>query len=174
VVDASTGEVVQRLEHDEFGRVLFDSNPGMQPFGFAGGLVDGDTGLVRFGARDYEAVVGRWTARDPIRHGSLPGDNGYCYLMADPLSTTDPYGFGPASMSCKAAVTVACRQGCIANNKTGKAAAAAICSFICSNLAKVAFCDPEPSPPPPPQPPPDPEPAPDGCDPSTQCCPGSA
>lgn len=38
VVDVATGAVVQRLEHDEFGRVLFDSNPGLQPFGFAGGL----------------------------------------------------------------------------------------------------------------------------------------
>jgi len=43
VVDASTGAILQRLEHDEFGRVLFDSNPGLQPFGSAGGLVDADS-----------------------------------------------------------------------------------------------------------------------------------
>jgi len=54
----------QRLAYDEFGRVLGDSNPGFQPFGFAGGLYDADTGLVRFGARDYDAYTGRWTARD--------------------------------------------------------------------------------------------------------------
>jgi hypothetical protein len=29
-----------------------DTAPGLQPFGFAGGLYDSDTGLVRFGARD--------------------------------------------------------------------------------------------------------------------------
>ena len=47
--------------------VTLDTNPGFQPFGFAGGLYDADTGLVRFGARDYDAAVARWTAKDPIR-----------------------------------------------------------------------------------------------------------
>ncbi len=43
VVNATTGDVEQRMDYDEFGQVLFDSNPGFQPFGFAGGLYDGDT-----------------------------------------------------------------------------------------------------------------------------------
>src|SRR5690606_33319613 len=48
VTDAATGEVLQRIEYDEFGRTVFDSAPGSQPFGFAGGLYDVDTELVRF------------------------------------------------------------------------------------------------------------------------------
>ena len=36
------------------------------PIGFAGGLTDPDTGLARFGMRDYDPAIGRWTARDPI------------------------------------------------------------------------------------------------------------
>jgi uncharacterized protein RhaS with RHS repeats len=52
VVDTSTGAVAQRIDYDEFGRVLLDTNPGFQPFGFAGGVDDRDAGLVRFGARD--------------------------------------------------------------------------------------------------------------------------
>jgi RHS repeat-associated protein len=91
VVDVATGEVVQRLEHDEFGRVLFDSNPWLQPFGFAGGLVDADTRLVRFGARDYEAVAGRWTARDPVRF--VGGNNSYLYLANEPVNRSDPTDF---------------------------------------------------------------------------------
>jgi RHS repeat-associated protein len=68
VVDVSCGSVVQRMDFDEFGRVVLDTNPGFQPFGFAGGgLYDPDTGLTRFGARDYDPVVGRWTTKDPIR-----------------------------------------------------------------------------------------------------------
>jgi RHS repeat-associated protein len=32
-------------------------------------LYDEDTGLVRYGARDYDAYTGRWTARDPALFG---------------------------------------------------------------------------------------------------------
>jgi len=40
VVRAADGVVMQRLDYDEFGRVLANSNAGFQPFGFAGGLYD--------------------------------------------------------------------------------------------------------------------------------------
>jgi len=38
---------------------LFKTSTGFQPFGFAGGLYDRDTNLVRFGARDYDPETGR-------------------------------------------------------------------------------------------------------------------
>lgn len=60
VVDASTGVVAQRIDYDEFGNITADTNRGFQPFGFAGGIYDPDTGLTRFGARDYDPVVGRY------------------------------------------------------------------------------------------------------------------
>ncbi len=91
VVNASTKAVVQRIDYDEFGRVLSDTNPGFQPFGFAGGLYDTDTQLVRFGARDYDAYTGRWTAKDPI--GFDGGDtNLYGYVLNDPVNITDVLG----------------------------------------------------------------------------------
>lgn len=91
VVDVATGAVAQRLEYDEFGRVLTDTSPGFQPFGFAGGLYDADTGLVRFGRRDYDAEAGRWIAPDPL--GFAGGDaNLYGYVMSDPLNHVDPSG----------------------------------------------------------------------------------
>ncbi|MDH5679538.1 MAG: RHS repeat-associated core domain-containing protein, partial [Nitrospinota bacterium] len=46
--------------------MVSDTNPGFQPFGFAGGLYDQHTKLTRFGARDYDAHAGRWTSKDPI------------------------------------------------------------------------------------------------------------
>jgi RHS repeat-associated protein len=117
VVDVTTGAVAQRLDYDEFGRVINDSNPGFQPFGFAGGLYDPDTKLTRFGARDYDAKLGRWTTKDPILFGNLePFDardydpqtgrwttrdlvrfggnttNLYEYVSGDPINSIDPSG----------------------------------------------------------------------------------
>jgi RHS repeat-associated protein len=91
VINTSDGSVAQRMEYDEFGRVLTDTNPGFQPFGFAGGLYDRDTGLVRFGRRDYDPATGRWTAKDHL--GVLGGDpNIYAYVDNDPLNYFDAFG----------------------------------------------------------------------------------
>jgi RHS repeat-associated protein len=91
VVNTSDGTLAQRIDYDPFGVVTSDTNPGFQPFGFAGGLYDADTGLVRFGARDYDAETGRWTAKDPI--GFEGGDtNLYGYVGGDPVNRIDPVG----------------------------------------------------------------------------------
>ncbi|MCK6550998.1 hypothetical protein L6R52_34490, partial [Myxococcota bacterium] len=94
VVDAATGAIAQRLDYDVFGRVLYDSAPGFQPFGFAGGIYDPLTGLVRFGVRDYDAESGRFTAKDPA--GFRGADtNLYAYVRNDPVNRVDPSGLGP-------------------------------------------------------------------------------
>ena len=90
IVDTSTGAVAQRLDYDEFGNVAQDTSPGFQPFGFAGGIYDADTGLVRFGARDYDAESGRWAARDPVRFDG--GWNSFEYASGDPLNRVDVNG----------------------------------------------------------------------------------
>jgi RHS repeat-associated protein len=90
VVNAATGAVAQRMDYDSYGRVVSDTNPGFQPFGFAGGLYDPATGLVRFGARDYDAVAGRWTTRDPSWYRG--GTNLYRYANNDPVNATDRRG----------------------------------------------------------------------------------
>ena len=88
VVDISTGSITQRLDYDAWGVVALDTNPGFQPFGYAGGLFDSATGFVRFGARDYDPVIGRWTTRDPI----ISGTNVYEYANNDPIGRVDSNG----------------------------------------------------------------------------------
>ncbi len=90
VVDSATGQVVQRISYDAWGNVTEDTNPGFQPFGFAGGLYDSDTGLLRFGARDYDPQLGRWTAPDPLELAA--GTNRYVYSNNQPTSMIDPTG----------------------------------------------------------------------------------
>jgi RHS repeat-associated protein len=98
VVNTATGEVVQLLGYDEFGNVLRDTNPGFQPFGFAGGLYDRYTGLVRFGASDYDPQVGRWTAKDPIAFAGM-STNAYAYCYNDPVNWLDFSGTEPAAFT---------------------------------------------------------------------------
>ena len=91
IVDAATGAVVQRMDYDAFGNVIADTNPGFQPFGFAGGLYDRDTELIRFGARDYDPEIGRWTTQDPVLFGGGQA-NLYTYVNNDPVDLRDPAG----------------------------------------------------------------------------------
>ena len=91
IINTLNGQIVQRMDYDVWGKVTYDSNPSFQPFGFAGGLYDSATELVRFGARDYDPHVGRWLSKDPI--GFAGGDtNLYGYVLQDPVNLLDPSG----------------------------------------------------------------------------------
>ncbi|WP_147819637.1 RHS repeat domain-containing protein [Salidesulfovibrio onnuriiensis] len=85
-VAGTNGAVVKYIEYDTFGNILKDTNPALHiPLGFAGGLQDPHTGLVRFGWRHYDPETGRWTARDPM---SPAGRDPYFYQYGfhDPLA----------------------------------------------------------------------------------------
>jgi RHS repeat-associated protein len=91
VVNVASGTVAQRLSYDEFGIETENTNADWQPFGYAGGLTDSQTGLIRFGARDYDPQAGRWSAKDPI--GFAAGGLGlYEYVGSDPINQFDPLG----------------------------------------------------------------------------------
>lgn len=92
VVTDATGAVVKTVAYDTFGRVRSDSAPSFfLPIGFAGGLTDPVTGLVRFGMRDYDPTTGRWTTRDPAGMSSGQADP-YGYVGNDPVIHTDSSG----------------------------------------------------------------------------------
>jgi RHS repeat-associated protein len=124
VVDSTTGAIMQRMDYDEFGNVILDTNPGFQPFGFAGGIYDRDTGLVRHGARDYEPETGRWTAKDPIRFDG--GMNFYGYVSNDPINHLDLRGLNADAISFGVGFGIASTLGSISLISLGKLAAAGI------------------------------------------------
>jgi RHS repeat-associated protein len=92
VVSDAAGNAVKVLEYDSFGNLQSDSNPGFElPIGFAGGLADPATGLVRFGLRDYDPVSGRWAARDAALFAGGQA-NLYAYAGNDPVGLVDRSG----------------------------------------------------------------------------------
>lgn len=94
IVNPATQQIVQDIEYDEYGNVMKNTNPNFQPLTYAGGLYDQDTGFYRFGARDYDPKIGRWTTKDPI--GFAGGDtNLYAYVGGNPMSYNDPTGHCP-------------------------------------------------------------------------------
>jgi RHS repeat-associated protein len=97
VIRGSDGVVVQRMRQDAWGRVeedLVAAGFARVPFGFAGGMSDQVTGLVHFGAREYDPEVGRWVERDPI--GFAGGTTGlYEYCCGAPIGLVDVSGAKP-------------------------------------------------------------------------------
>jgi len=92
IVADSAGTVVKTIDYDSFGNIINDTNPAFDiPLGFAGGLHDRDTKLIRFGVRDYDPDIGRWTAKDPILFAGGDTDL-YGYCLNDPVNWVDPWG----------------------------------------------------------------------------------
>ncbi len=89
----ASGNVLLKRQYDSFGNILNEESTlsSEVPFGFAGGLHDRDTGLVRFGYRDYDPETGRWTAKDPILFAGGDTDL-YGYCLNDPVNLVDPTG----------------------------------------------------------------------------------
>ena len=92
VINSSNGTIAQRIDYNDWGNVLLNTAPDWTPFGFAGGIYDKDTKLIRFGTRDYDPHIGRWLSKDSF--GFLGDDsNFYSYCHNNPVNYGDPYGF---------------------------------------------------------------------------------
>jgi RHS repeat-associated protein len=63
------------------------------PYTFTGRERDGETGLLFYRARHYDAVKGRFAQRDPM--GYADAMNLYEYVRSSPVNFTDPFGLLP-------------------------------------------------------------------------------
>jgi RHS repeat-associated protein len=94
----STGNaVLERFGYTPYGtRTVMNSSYGSISdsysfqVGFQGGLMDSVTGLVHFGARDYDSFTGRWMQQDP--KGYINGANKYQLELSSPIGRSDPSG----------------------------------------------------------------------------------
>jgi RHS repeat-associated protein len=139
--------IVQRVDYDEWGIVTYLVDPEyapdgpalcFQPFGFAGGLWEPSTGVVRFGARDYDPLMRRWIQKDPI--GFAGGqENVYVYVGDDPINGGDPAGTGfpctPGQPGCPfSSFQEECVEYCISQAASAGLYGAAYCYALYGSL----------------------------------------
>jgi len=88
----NSGNVVNHLQYDSYGNVVFETNPAIDTrYLFTGREFDSETGLYYYRARYYDAGVGKFISEDPI--GFDGGDaNLYRYVENSPVKATDPSG----------------------------------------------------------------------------------
>ena len=95
LVRAETGTnatVDAAYEYDPFGRTVRATGPAAQgnPFRFSTKFTDDETGLVYYGYRYYDAMLGRWLSRDPIAEQG--GVNIYGMVENDNVDGVDVLG----------------------------------------------------------------------------------
>jgi RHS repeat-associated protein len=89
---SSAGAVTDHLEYNSFGRLVSESQAATDfLFGYAGGVLDRETGLQYDNARYYDPSSGRFLSQDPLSFSA--GDaNLYRYVGNHPTNATDPSG----------------------------------------------------------------------------------
>ena len=97
-VNASTGAITKRY-FTPYGapRAAVPSWQGISTFlGGTGATADSTTGLVHLGAREYDAVLGRFVSVDPKMDMGDPTQwNGYSYAQQSPINLSDADGQRP-------------------------------------------------------------------------------
>jgi RHS repeat-associated protein len=73
LVEASDGKKTAEYEYSPFGIVLKQTGPqaNTNPFRFSTKYHDNETGLVYYGYRYYNPIIGRWLNRDPMEEPGL-------------------------------------------------------------------------------------------------------
>lgn len=154
----NVSDVPYRVDYSAFGKPAWKAavaeNFNWLPFGFAGGIYDKDTQLVRFGARDYDAEIGRWVSKDPIRFDGEQA-NLYVYVGNDPVNHQDSTGL--AMNECREALVQAF-FACAAAAAGGGVPGGAACGYAAASASDTCGWYPE-DPPTPPR-----------CNPSVECC----
>ena len=85
------GNVVNTYRYDPYGNSLSKTERAIlpNPWQYAGGYFDAESGLYLLGARYYAPQLGRFLQQDPLGSGN---DSQYAYAGSDPCNNSDPTG----------------------------------------------------------------------------------
>ena len=86
-----SGTIIASYEYEPFGIMLVAAGTDGDNLGFGGKRLDG-SGLSYFGARYYDAEIGRFISRDP----AFDGRNWFAFCNNNPLVFVDPSGLDAA------------------------------------------------------------------------------
>ncbi len=91
---ATSGASVGTQIYYAFGNIRSTTGTTPTDFGFTGQRRDASAGLMYYGARYYDATLGRFVSADTIvpQAGNPQGLNRYSYVGNNPLKYTDPSG----------------------------------------------------------------------------------
>ena len=96
-------------EHYEVSPTTNQAVADANNFLYTGQQLDKDIGQYYLRARFYDAGLGHFTVRDPIRHQA--GINMYAYVNGNPINATDPSGLNPTSTAIKTAAPLVLTDG---------------------------------------------------------------
>lgn len=96
VVVDENGKVEERNDYYPFGGLMASSSVSVQPYKYNGKELDRKGGLdwYDYGARHYDATLGRWHVVDPMAE-KYYGVNPYNYCLNNPILLIDPNGMWP-------------------------------------------------------------------------------
>ncbi len=103
LVHPNRRDVLESYEYTAFGQVSIFNGKGEQenrslvgnPWQFAEKRLDDKSGLILFGLRLYDPLIGRWISADPA--AGLDGPNLYAYLHNNPINHLDRFGLATES-----------------------------------------------------------------------------
>ena len=95
----STPTVVYRTYYKPYGEVAFDypGSGSLTSVGYTGQRLDGDTGLMYYGARYYDPALSMFVSADPTVPDAKQATDydKYLYVRGNPLRFVDTLGYGP-------------------------------------------------------------------------------
>ncbi len=105
--------LVSAVDYDMWGDKMQGRiyNGDSTKFGFTGKEEDEESEYDYFGARYYDARLGRWNATDPLLN-KYPSETPYSYTLNNPLLLTDPTGLWIANFNSETnSISVTAEEG---------------------------------------------------------------